>query len=141
MKEVQDRIQMIIDIYFDGNLNRACREFDIPQSSLINVVKGKRNKPSFDNICKLTSNQKYRVSLHWLIFEIGEMSDNKSITISEKEPDFYRTKYYEAKDKYYEAKDEIDKLRQELTEIHRTQDEAKDFYPDAMGDVRRAKAG
>ena len=66
MKEVQDRIQMIIDIYFDGNLNRACREFDIPQSSLINVVKGKRNKPSFDNICKLTSNQKYRVSLHWL---------------------------------------------------------------------------
>jgi len=30
MNEINDRIIEIIDVCFEGNLNRACREFGIP---------------------------------------------------------------------------------------------------------------
>jgi hypothetical protein len=115
MSEAQDRIQQIIDFYFNGNLNKACREFDIPQSSLINVVKGKRNKPSFDNIYKIASNLKYPINLQWLILGVGEISDTKSLTIiesSDKE---------DYKSKYENSKDEIIRLQAKINYLYELQ--------------------
>jgi hypothetical protein len=135
MNEVQDRIEKVIKVHFDGNLNKACRELDIPQSSLINVVKGKRNKPSFDNILKMVSHPKYYINLQWLILGIGEISDNKSIVAHDID-----TSKNDYKRLYEESKDEIIRLQAKINHLYELQISEKEVYPSAMGGVKGAKA-
>jgi len=135
MEDVQDRVIMLINHHFDGNLAKACREFDIPQSSLTNVVRGKRNKPSFDNILKMVSHPKYYISLQWLILGIGEISDNKSIVAHDID-----TSKNDYKRLYEESKDEIIRLQAKITHLYELQMSVKEVYPNAMGNVKGAKA-
>ena len=133
MEEVQDRVLKLIDYHFEGNLAKACREFDIPQSSLTNIVRGKRNKPSFDNIIKIVSHPKYHVSLEWFVLGVGEISDIKMLTISEKKNEDYKLKYED-------AKDEIIKLQYKLNHLYEFLNDKKEGFPNFIGDLNDSTA-
>jgi len=134
MEDVQDRVIMLINHHFDGNLAKACREFDIPQSSLTNVVRGKRNKPSFDNILKMVSHPKYYISLPWLILGVGNITDNETTPAPiNTSNDVYRKKFED-------AIIENARLSYELATIYKANSQTKESYPNAMGNVKGAKA-
>lgn len=136
MNEINDRIIEIIDVCFEGNLNRACREFGISQSTMINIVKLKRNKPSYDNIIKMVTNKRYNINVSWLILGVGEMFSNMP-----KDPAFFGSEInVDYKQKYEDAKDEIIRLHSKLNLMYERQHSVKEDYPSAMGNVKGARA-
>jgi len=129
METIQERVVEIINYYFNGNESKMAREFMIPQSTLKGITGKPFNKPSFDIIYKILSNEKYQINPVWFIIGKGEktlsnafsLKEPKALELNEpQEP--YGINY---KDKFDTAKDEINKLKDELYKLN---SELKDVY-------------
>lgn len=50
---INNRIQTIINQHYNGNVTEFCRATNISQATMNDIVKGRKNKPSFQTIAKI----------------------------------------------------------------------------------------
>lgn len=77
---VNERIRMIAESLFKGNVNELCRAFNIKQATMSNIVSGRMSKPSYEVILAIVENSE--VSADWLITGEGEMLRTPSVSQS-----------------------------------------------------------
>lgn len=74
---VNDRIRFIIETHYSGNVSKLCRESDIRQSTMKDIVSGKRNMPSYETITKILSNKDINIDAYWLLFGTGNKNGER----------------------------------------------------------------
>ena len=102
--EIQDRIKEVMAVFYKGNGSEFCRDNDLSQGSMANVVAGRRSNPSFETVKKILSNEENRISADWLILGIGEMQ--RGSVVSED--------VNELRKKLLAKMEELDNIRTEL---------------------------
>ena len=80
---INDRFKYLIAQLFDGNTTKFGREFNIPQSTMKDIIGAKQNAPSLETLKKIISNKKYKVNPDWLILNEGEYQRSQSDKIPE----------------------------------------------------------
>ena len=73
MSSINERINMIVEQLFNGNVSAFARAIDVSQSTLKDIVGGRLNKPSYSILEKISSVDGLNISLDWLIAGKGEM--------------------------------------------------------------------
>ena len=72
MSKINERIILILNMFFNGNVSEMARKTGIAQTTLNNIVANKFNKPSAENIEKLLISME-NISAEWLILGSGNM--------------------------------------------------------------------
>lgn len=80
-ESINDRFKYLIAQLFGGNATKFAREFDIPQSTMKDIVGAKMNAPSLETLKKIIANKQYKINPDWLILNEGEFQR----TITEKQ--------------------------------------------------------
>ena len=78
METINDRIKILIEDYYKSNGSSFCRDNNILQGSLSNVIGTRNSTPSYEITVKILSNKKLNINPNWFILGIGEIS-NKNI--------------------------------------------------------------
>lgn len=78
MSSINERIKIIVDSFYGGNVREFERICGLNKDTLKHVVGGRMSKPSFDSI-ELIVRTVVRVSPLWLITGEGEMERENSL--------------------------------------------------------------
>ncbi len=70
-EDVRDRIALMIKV-FAKNPNAFSAELGVPNTQIYNIIKGKRNKPSFDLLVKILETFP-QIRVEWLVMGRGKM--------------------------------------------------------------------
>ena len=81
MDTINERIRMILDKEYKGNVSEFARCSGVPQPTLSNIVGNRMSKPSADNIAKIINSHEL-ISASWLVTGEGEMLKRKNRTVS-----------------------------------------------------------
>lgn len=76
MGSINERIKLIVDSFYNGNVSEFERICGLNKDTLKHVVGGRLSKPSFDSI-ELITRTVVRVDPLWLITGEGEMERSK----------------------------------------------------------------
>lgn len=76
---INNRLQIILDTFYSGDVRYLARDSNIPLSSLNSIFGERKSKPSFDTLEKMYLNalQQYNIDAGWLAMGIGEMYNVK----------------------------------------------------------------
>lgn len=77
MDSINDRLNEIIDVAYQGNKRAFSKAVGISPTVIQNVVGARKNKPSFDVIYKICANA--NISESWLISGLGPMRKTKGV--------------------------------------------------------------
>ena len=77
MKTINDRIQYIIDQYYNKKVTEFCRDAQIKQPTMNDIVGGRKNKPSYDIILKIVNANAVTINIDWLITGNGPILKNE----------------------------------------------------------------
>lgn len=72
METINDRIKLVVDELFGGNISAFCRSAGIKQPTINTILGTRQSKPSYDVINAIASSG-LGVSLEWLVTGYGEM--------------------------------------------------------------------
>jgi len=73
MDSINKRIQLIIDQYYNGNVTAFSREVGVTQSTIRDIVSGRKNSPSSGTIEKILNVNTLIINSNWLLTGKGEM--------------------------------------------------------------------
>lgn len=73
VETINERIQIIVDQYYSGNVTRFSKMVGVTQSTIRDIVKGRMNKPSNDTIAKILKVDALNINPDWLITGNGNM--------------------------------------------------------------------
>ena len=79
METIQERIRSIIVDFYHTNASKFCRDCDIVQGTLSNIVGSRNSDPSYEVITKILLNRKLNINPDWLLFGTGNMQKNTSV--------------------------------------------------------------
>ena len=79
METVNDRLKMVIDETFGGNVSAFSRALNISQSTLKDIVGGKMNKPSYGVLEKIVGAKTLNISMEWLLTGEGDRNRNNTL--------------------------------------------------------------
>lgn len=92
MTSINERISLIVNDLFKGNVSAFCREIGIKQPTMNTILGSRQSKPSYEVLNAIASS-KLNISSDWLLTGNGEMfnseNDSVKIGIKEKEIIFY----------------------------------------------------
>lgn len=81
---VNERIKEIANFLYKGNVNELCRNCDIKQATMSNIVAGRMSKPSFEILLSIVETT--NVSAEWLLTGRGEMFPTSTEEQPKQEP-------------------------------------------------------
>lgn len=78
METINNRIKLIVDELFDGNVSAFCRRVGVKQPTINTILGTRQSKPSYDIINAIALSG-LGVSLAWLVTGSGEMKDEGNV--------------------------------------------------------------
>jgi hypothetical protein len=72
MSTINERMKIILDKMFKGNVSEFARKSGIPQPTLNNIVGNRLSKPSADNLAKMIDSIEL-INIEWVLTGKGEM--------------------------------------------------------------------
>jgi hypothetical protein len=78
MNTINERIQIVVNKLFNGNVSELCRLSDISTGTMSGILGERKSKPSFENIEKIYSSIEEKINLDWLLTGGGEMLKSNS---------------------------------------------------------------
>jgi len=73
MEKINDRIKIIVDTYFQGNVSRFCRDTGIKQSTMNEILGKNHASPSIATLEKILNGCTVKVSSDWLFTGEGSI--------------------------------------------------------------------
>ena len=73
---INERIQYIVDQFFKGNVSAYCRDVEIGQSTMNDILGIKKFKPSAATIAKILNGKSVKINSSWLLTGNGDMLQN-----------------------------------------------------------------
>lgn len=70
---VQERIRMIINKFYNGNITAMSKDTFISRTTINSIINDKEVSPGYDVIRKIAENSSINISLDWLIVGSGKM--------------------------------------------------------------------
>lgn len=125
--EIQDRLAILINT-IAKNPNAFSVSIGTPSTQIYNIIKGKRNKPSFDLLVKICRTYP-QVDLDWLVLGKGQMlrgENGHAHRGSSKAPNNHSP---ETEVRFQQL---IESLEQEKEELHNKYDQLKDKYIEVL---------
>ena len=86
METINERIQLVIDQYYKGNVTAFSKDVGTTQSTIRDIVTGKKNKPSGETIEKILNVQTLFINPEWLLTGKGEMIQKSDVLPSFNDP-------------------------------------------------------
>lgn len=83
---IHDRIRIIIDELFEGNVSAFCKKIGVKQPTMNTIIGGRKSKPSYDVLNAIINAEALNISADWLFSGYGEMikkSNSDDYIISE----------------------------------------------------------
>ncbi len=134
--EIQDRIKALVET-LARNPNDFSVKIDTPNSQIYNIIRGKRNKPSFDLIVKICRTFP-EISLDWLILGEGAMfrslpsPGNAASQMEEPQISYGSSNKKRSAEEYHEGldelKEEVERLKQSHNDLYEKYDTIRDKY-------------
>lgn len=83
---INDRLQIILDTFYNGDVRYLARDSNIPLSSLNSIFGDRKSKPNSDTLEKMYLNalQQYDIDAGWLAMGVGDMYNRRKSTNSSK---------------------------------------------------------
>lgn len=82
---INDRIQLIVDRLFNGNISAFCRATNIKQPTMNTILGERKSKPSYEVINSIINADALNISSRWLITGDGGMLNDIEIDILNKQ--------------------------------------------------------
>ena len=76
MTTINHRFATILNNYFRRNMSEMARVFGVEQSFIRDIISGKTDNPTFDNLSKIVDNSTIPISAEWLLTGKGEVEKN-----------------------------------------------------------------
>ncbi len=106
MSTIHDRLNIILNQEFKGNVSEFARRVGVPQPTLNNILGERKSKPSADNLEKIINSLEL-ISAEWLLTGKGEKIKNNTV-VSEPYSNYGKN----------DNENEIIRLRNELKEAY-----------------------
>lgn len=124
--EIQDRIRTLVET-LARNPNDFSVKIQTPNSQIYNIIRGKRNKPSFDLIVKICKTFP-EISLDWLILGEGGMFRDQSQAGVPNSQVEEPVGTYGANSQKNPVPDQLDGLSELKEEVERLKQSHQDLY-------------
>lgn len=119
MKTINERIQLIVDQYFDGNVSKYCREIGVKQPTMNDILGVKRIKPSMQTLEKMITGKSVKINAEWLILGEGEMLKKDEKKEESGSNPMVNSIFIELKDKVKEDQVRLEVLREQLEDARK----------------------
>ena len=85
---INDRIELIVNQLFNGNISAFAKSIGVGSTTISDIIKGRRNKPSSDTLTNIIAVNTMALNAEWLLTGKGEMlqADNPIISYQKGTP-------------------------------------------------------
>ena len=116
METINQRIQLIVDKYHNGNVSAFCRDLGIRQSTMKDILGSRKSKPSNETFAKMISATSINIDPTWLLTGDGEMLNSVTKEMTN-EDTFIEKQLFESQMRIKIMREQIEELKRENREL------------------------